>query len=133
MRHGPGSYATRLARDTSEPMQQSQSQGQSQFHDRSDLPGTPSVLAGYDPGGHFCELLHSGDSQPVIERLAGLDIAALKARAARAEAELYNLGITFTVYSEEEPDRPHPALRRDPAHPLPLPNGTGSSAASCSA
>src|SRR5579875_525657 len=82
-------------------MQQSQGQGPSQIHDRSDLLGTPSVLAGYDPGGDYCELLHSTDSQKVIERLAGLDIAALKARAARAEAELYNLGITFTVYSEE--------------------------------
>src|SRR5205823_6008437 len=36
----------------------------------------------------------------VRERLSGLSIAALKQRAGNANAELYNLGITFTVYSE---------------------------------
>ena len=34
------------------------------------------------------------------ERLSGLSIDALKQRAANANAELYNLGITFTVYSD---------------------------------
>ncbi len=36
----------------------------------------------------------------VRERLSGLSIDALKERAAAANAELYNLGITFTVYSD---------------------------------
>jgi uncharacterized circularly permuted ATP-grasp superfamily protein len=79
--------------------QGSQSQGSAQWG-----PGRPnsgSVLAGYDPNGYYCELLRSPDAQPVLDRLAALNIPALKERAARAEAELYNLGITFTVYSDE--------------------------------
>ena len=39
--------------------------------------------------------------QPGRQRaLAGLSINALKERAAAANAELYNLGITFTIYSD---------------------------------
>ena len=34
--------------------------------------------------------------------LAGMDRAALQARARDAERELYNLGITFTVYSKKD-------------------------------
>src|SRR6516164_4014155 len=61
---------------------------------------TPSVLDGYDPQGFYCEMLRSPASRAVRERLSGLSIAALKQRAGNANAELYNLGITFTVYSE---------------------------------
>src|SRR5580692_4857366 len=60
----------------------------------------PSVLDGYDPHGFYCEMLQSAASRVVRERLSGLSIAALKQRAGNANAELYNLGITFTVYSE---------------------------------
>src|SRR5690242_21041278 len=60
----------------------------------------PSVLDGYDPQGFYCEMLRSTASRTVRERLSGLSIAALKQRAANANAELYNLGITFTVYSD---------------------------------
>jgi uncharacterized circularly permuted ATP-grasp superfamily protein len=60
----------------------------------------PSVLDGYDPQGSYCEMLRSAASQVIRERLAGLSIEALKQRAANANAELYNLGITFTVYSD---------------------------------
>jgi uncharacterized circularly permuted ATP-grasp superfamily protein len=60
----------------------------------------PSVLDGYDPQGFYCEMLRSAASQVIRERLAGLSIEALKQRAANANAELYNLGITFTVYSD---------------------------------
>jgi uncharacterized circularly permuted ATP-grasp superfamily protein len=59
-----------------------------------------SVLDGYDPSGFYCEMLHGPASEPVRRRLAALSIEALKERAAAANAELYNLGITFTVYSE---------------------------------
>jgi len=59
-----------------------------------------SILDGYDPRGFFCEMLTSPASAGVRERLARLSIAALKERAAAANAELYNLGITFTVYSD---------------------------------
>jgi uncharacterized circularly permuted ATP-grasp superfamily protein len=60
----------------------------------------PSVLDGYDPQGFYCEMLRSGASRVVRQRLSGLSITALKQRAASANAELYNLGITFTVYSD---------------------------------
>ena len=60
----------------------------------------PSVLDSYDPHGFYCEMLQSAASRVVRERLSGLSIAALKQRAGNANAELYNLGITFTVYSE---------------------------------
>ena len=57
----------------------------------------PSVLDGYDPQGFYCEMLQSAAGRVVRERLSGLSIAALKQRAGNANAELYNLGITFTV------------------------------------
>ena len=59
-----------------------------------------SILDGYDPHGFYCEMLGSPASTAVRERLSGLSIDALKERAAAANAELYNLGITFTVYSD---------------------------------
>ena len=59
-----------------------------------------SLLDGYDPQGFYCEMLGSAASAAVRERLSGLSIDALKERAAAANAELYNLGITFTVYSD---------------------------------
>jgi uncharacterized circularly permuted ATP-grasp superfamily protein len=61
-----------------------------------------SVLSSYDPGAFYCEMLGSAANQPVLDRLASLSMQALKRRAAAAEAELYNLGITFTVYSEKD-------------------------------
>ncbi len=61
-----------------------------------------SVLSGYDPSAFYCEMLSSPANAPVRERLAALSVQALKQRAAAAEAELYNLGITFTVYSEKD-------------------------------
>jgi len=60
----------------------------------------PSVLDGYDPQGFYCEMLRSAASRVIRERLSGLSIEALKRRATNANAELYNLGITFTVYSD---------------------------------
>jgi uncharacterized circularly permuted ATP-grasp superfamily protein len=59
-----------------------------------------SILDGYDPQGFFCEMLRSSASNVIRERLSGLSISALKERAAAANAELYNLGITFTIYSD---------------------------------
>ncbi|HEV7995509.1 MAG TPA: circularly permuted type 2 ATP-grasp protein [Stellaceae bacterium] len=59
-----------------------------------------SILDGYDPQGFYCEMLGNPASAAVRERLAALSMAALKERAAAANAELYNLGITFTVYSD---------------------------------
>ena len=69
-------------------------------------------LAGYDPGQFFCELLGTTAApdpatidpsrRVILQRLAGLDLEELRRRAAVAETELYNLGITFTVYSERD-------------------------------
>ncbi len=59
----------------------------------------------YDPGKYFCELTNKrGDAGPVpqwlAERLTEIGMEALLARAAAAESELMDLGITFTVYSD---------------------------------
>ncbi len=64
----------------------------------------PSVLAGYDPGPHYCEMLGlpghlSGHAAPIRDRLSHLTFEALQQRTQAAERELYNLGITFTLYS----------------------------------
>jgi uncharacterized circularly permuted ATP-grasp superfamily protein len=58
------------------------------------------LLDGYDPGGFYCELLRSVDNLRLRDRLARLPITDFKRRAASAEQALYNLGITFTVYSD---------------------------------
>ncbi|GGF40931.1 hypothetical protein GCM10011611_54210 [Aliidongia dinghuensis] len=61
-----------------------------------------SVLSGYDPHEFYCEMLRGEANQPIRDRLANLTIEALQRRSADAEAELYNLGITFTVYSAKD-------------------------------
>ena len=62
------------------------------------------TLSGYRPGGHFCELEHcaavSALGGVIRERLDGFGLDELARRARAAEAELYNQGITFTIYSE---------------------------------
>jgi uncharacterized circularly permuted ATP-grasp superfamily protein len=68
---------------------------------------TVSALDGYDPGPFYCELL-GADKQPgrmiapLWHCLETSELANLKQRAADAERELFNLGITFTVYSEKD-------------------------------
>jgi len=62
------------------------------------------VLEGYDQGEFFCELFGSparpADYAATIRaRLNALTIEDLKQRAEAAERELFNLGITFTLYS----------------------------------
>ena len=65
------------------------------------------LLEGYDPGGFFCETF-GGPKQPadhtrtVRDRLDGLSLAELRRRAQAAERELFNLGVTFTVYTSRE-------------------------------
>jgi len=66
-----------------------------------------NALAGYDPGGFFCELFgHKGKppthTATARERLSQLDIPSLRRRSRDALAELYDLGITFTVYSDRD-------------------------------
>jgi uncharacterized circularly permuted ATP-grasp superfamily protein len=61
-----------------------------------------SVLDGYDPQGFYCEMLRCPETGQLHDRLARISIAELKRRAAAAEEALYNLGITFTVYSDQD-------------------------------
>ncbi len=68
---------------------------------------TGGLFAGYGMPRFFCEIMKASDpEEPTVrlirDRLRGLDVAELRRRATAAEAELYNLGITFTVYSERD-------------------------------
>jgi uncharacterized circularly permuted ATP-grasp superfamily protein len=61
-------------------------------------------FASYDPGQYFCELTErAGDGgaiNRVRNRVSAIGLDALRLRAAGAENDLINLGITFTVYSD---------------------------------
>ncbi|MFQ3622687.1 MAG: circularly permuted type 2 ATP-grasp protein, partial [Acetobacteraceae bacterium] len=63
------------------------------------------MLAGYDPAPFFCELTtpragDAGSLATIVRRLAALPLDELRRRSSAAERDLFNLGITFTVYSE---------------------------------
>lgn len=60
------------------------------------------VLDSYDPGGFYCEMLASAATADIRDRLRRIPIVEFKRRAALAEQALYNLGITFTVYSDSQ-------------------------------
>ncbi|NQV44758.1 MAG: circularly permuted type 2 ATP-grasp protein [Rhodospirillales bacterium] len=63
------------------------------------------LLGGYDRGAYFCELFGPtgvGHTRKIRNHLDKMDIAMLRRRARDAERELFNLGITFTVYSDRE-------------------------------
>ncbi len=64
------------------------------------------LLDGYDKGGFFCELMDCATHDPAVQliaaRLAAMDPAELARRAQIAEIELFNQGITFTVYSDKD-------------------------------
>ncbi len=65
------------------------------------------MLENYDPNGFYCEMFGGAGIDPahtrlVRQRLVSMGIADLRRRARAAEAELYNLGITFTVYTDRE-------------------------------
>lgn len=59
------------------------------------------LLDGYEPQGFYCELLRCPDNRALGERLARLPLADFRRRSQVAERALYNLGVTFTVYSQE--------------------------------
>ncbi len=68
-------------------------------------PPLSDPFQSYDPGQYFCELLRDragdgGAGAIVRGRIAAIGLDALRARAAAAENDLINLGITFTIYSE---------------------------------
>ena len=70
-------------------------------------PNTITALEGYDPGDSYCELLGIGKEPnsliaPLWHCLETSELSSLRRRAADAERELFNLGITFTVYTEKD-------------------------------
>ena len=70
-------------------------------------PQTVSPLSGYDPGDYYCELLGTAKEPnrqigPLWHALETSELTTLTRRAADAERELFNLGITFTVYSDKD-------------------------------
>lgn len=63
------------------------------------------LFQSYDAGPYFCEVTtprrdDAGTAAVLRSRLAAIGLDALRGRAAAAENELINLGITFTVYSD---------------------------------
>jgi uncharacterized circularly permuted ATP-grasp superfamily protein len=72
-----------------------------------DDKGAAGLLERYDPQGYFCEMLGlpeqpAGFTRPVWERIGRLGLDELHARARDAALELYNFGITFTVYTQKD-------------------------------
>lgn len=70
----------------------------------SDTDGT---LSGYDPDGYYCEVYGLperplGETERTRQRLDRIPLDQLRTRAADAERELYNFGITFTVYTQKD-------------------------------
>lgn len=63
-------------------------------------------MSAYDPNGFFCELASQRAGNPDVtgiwQRLDGMDTASLRRRSRLADRELFNLGITFTVYSDRD-------------------------------
>lgn len=69
--------------------------------------GARHAFGDYDPGDFFCELLGRGAEggaqlEAVRRRLEAFDVATLVERSREADNELFNLGITFTVYSDKD-------------------------------
>src|SRR5258706_15616555 len=60
------------------------------------------VLDSYGPGGFYCEMLRCPATAEIHDRLARMPIDEFARRAHGAEQALYNLGITFTVYSDSQ-------------------------------
>lgn len=76
-------------------------------HGAADGRPANDLLADYDPAGFYCEMLGSSGREArhcngVRERLGRLAISELRERAHHAELELYNFGITFTVYTQKD-------------------------------
>ena len=72
----------------------------------TDRPPT-GLLEDYDADGYYCEIFGAAmqpalHTRTVRERIDALSLAELRRRAQAAERELYNLGVTFTVYTSRE-------------------------------
>ncbi len=65
------------------------------------------LLDSYDPNDFYCEMLGKNASvaphtKPVRYKLGQIPVNEFRDRAHDAELELYNFGITFTVYTQKE-------------------------------
>lgn len=71
-------------------------------------PAAPSgLMEGYDPGRYYCEMTGKRDGADaatafLMRRMGQMSLPDLRRRSDAAEREMYNLGITFTVYSEKD-------------------------------
>jgi uncharacterized circularly permuted ATP-grasp superfamily protein len=71
------------------------------------ITAAASPLSGYHHDGFWCEMYGcrkspSPHAAQVCRRLSEMDLAELRRRAQAAEHELFNLGITFTIYSDRD-------------------------------
>ncbi len=69
------------------------------------MPARQGLFAGYDPGAFYCEMFGSADhpashTEQIRARLERIKPSGLRRRARASDRELFNLGITFTVYSD---------------------------------
>ncbi len=67
----------------------------------------PGLFSDYDPEGFYCELFGKAaaglpHTDVLRQRIDRQRLKELQRRAADTERELYNLGITFTVYSQKD-------------------------------
>lgn len=65
------------------------------------------LFADYDPGTFYCEMFGStsapaGHAEEIRARFDRLNATTLQRRARACDKELFNLGITFTVYSDKD-------------------------------
>jgi len=70
------------------------------------LSARSGLLRNYDSGKYYCELLgSSGTPHPVVglieRQLSTISEEELRNRAAAAENDMFDLGVTFTVYSDK--------------------------------
>ena len=72
-----------------------------------ETPSDTGLLRDYDQGDFFCEMFGRGEidcahTRALRDRLDAMSLASLRQRAHDAELELYNFGITFTVYTQKD-------------------------------
>ncbi len=68
-------------------------------------PQSHTLLQAYEPDGFYCELCGTSgreDTREIRRRLDQFELRDLRRRAKEADRELFNLGITFTVYSDRD-------------------------------
>ena len=66
-----------------------------------------NALSNYEPGAYYCEMMGRPDAPAahtarIRRRLGRISTRQLRRRSDQSERELFNLGITFTVYSNRQ-------------------------------